>query len=1114
MDQSLAVPTATSVRAVPAKLIADNRIVINNHLARGRGGKVSFTHLIGYALVKALARHPEMNNSYTTTDGKPTLVTPGHVNLGLAIDLVKSDGSRTLVVPNIKAAEVMDFRQFWQAYEDIVRRARRGELTVADYQGTTITLTNPGGIGTVHSQPRLMAGQGAIIGVGSMEYPAPYQGMSDETLADLAVSKIVTLTSTYDHRIIQGAQSGEFLRTMHQLLLGEEGFYDEIFTSVRVPYEPVRWTRDTRVSSSGQVDKAARVIELIRAYRVRGHLMADTNPLGFEIRRHPDLDILEHGLTLWDLDRSFPVGMFSARGDDSTATSKLTMKLREILGVLRDSYCRRTGVEYMHIQDPEERRWIAQRVEHRYEKPASEAQKHILNRLNAAEAFETFLQTKYVGQKRFSLEGGESLIPLLDEVLQAAAESQLDEVVIGMAHRGRLNVLANIVGKPYEQIFSEFEGHIDPSSTQGSGDVKYHLGTTGKFTTPDGEHATTVSVVANPSHLEAVDPVLEGIVRAKQDRLDLGLEGYTVLPLLVHGDAAFAGQGVVAETLNLSQLRGYRTGGTVHVVVNNQVGYTTAPDYARSSVYCTDVGRMIQAPIFHVNGDDPEAVTRVARLAFEYRQAFNKDVLIDLICYRRRGHNEGDDPSMSNPQMYQIIDGKRSVRKLYTEELIGRGDITVQDAEEQLRDYQQQLERVFKATRDAAAPTSPRVRRAAGPEPEPMVATAVSPELVRAVGEAHLALPEGFHPHKRVGQLLKRRHAMSQQGGIDWAYGELLAFGTLLADGVTVRLSGQDSRRGTFVQRHAVVVDSRTGAEFLPVAAMAADGARFFAYDSLLSEFAAMGFEYGYSVEDPEALVLWEAQFGDFVNGGQVVSDEFIASGERKWGQRSAVTLLLPHGHEGQGPDHTSGRPERWLQLAAEDNLRLANPTTPANYFHLLRRQALSPKRKPLIVFTPKSLLRHKDCVSSVAEFTNGSFEPVLGDPTISDPAQVKRVLLCTGKVYYDLAAARAERGVQDTALVRMEQLYPLPVEQVRAALAGFPAAEDVAWVQEEPANQGAWSFVALNLLEHLDGVRLRRISRPAAAASAAGSTKVHELEQGALLEAALPRPPSSPILE
>ncbi|WP_430640896.1 multifunctional oxoglutarate decarboxylase/oxoglutarate dehydrogenase thiamine pyrophosphate-binding subunit/dihydrolipoyllysine-residue succinyltransferase subunit [Couchioplanes caeruleus] len=1101
MDTSLEVPTATSVRAVPAKLLVDNRIVINNHLARGRGGKVSFTHLIGWALVRSVMAHPEMNNSFAEVDGKPALVQPEHINLGIAIDLAKKDGTRTLVVPSIKNCEQMDFRQFWQAYEDVVRRARRNELTMDDYAGTTISLTNPGGIGTVHSIPRLMAGQSAIIGVGAMEYPAPYSGMSDEMLTDHGVSKVTTLTSTYDHRVIQGAQSGEFLKAMHEYLLGEHSFYDDIFTSLRIPYEPVRWVRDVARTSEGQIDKAARVVELIHAYRVRGHLMADTDPLEFKIRRHPDLDVLQHGLTLWDLDRTFPVGGFAG---------KQKMKLRDVLGVLRDTYCRRVGIEYMHIQGPEERRWIQDRIEIKYTKPDPDEQKHVLNRLNAAEAFETFLQTKYVGQKRFSLEGGESLIPLLDAVLQSSAEAGLDEMVIGMAHRGRLNVLANIVGKPYEKIFNEFEGQMDPKSAHGSGDVKYHLGQTGKYTTPDGDSATTVSVVANPSHLEAVDPVLEGIVRAKQDRLDLGLHGYTVLPVLVHGDAAFAGQGVVAETLNLSQLRGYRTGGTVHIVVNNQVGFTTAPEYSRSSLYSTDVARMIQAPIFHVNGDDPEAVVRVAKLAFEYRQAFNKDVVIDLVCYRRRGHNEGDDPSMTNPKMYEIIDTKRSVRKLYTEELIGRGDITVDDAQEQLRDYQAQLEQVFKRTRDAAG-SPPRVRQTPGEEPEPQVETAVEAAMVKAVGQAHVDLPEGFTPHKRVQQLLDRRAKMSTDGGIDWGFGELIAFGSLLAQGVTVRLAGQDSRRGTFTSRHAAIIDAKTGDDFLPISTLATSNARFFVHDSLLSEYAAMGFEYGYSVENPNALVLWEAQFGDFVNGAQSIVDEFISSGEAKWGQQSSLVLLLPHGMEGQGPDHSSGRMERFLQLCAQDNMRVANPTTPGNYFHLLRRQALSGKRKPLVVFSPKSLLRHRLAVSSVDDFTTGTFQPVIGDAGINgtplDANAVKRVLLCSGKVYYDLFQARAERGITDTAIIRMEQIYPLPVDELKAVLNRFPNAEDFAWVQEEPANQGAWSFVALNLLEHLEGVRLRRISRPAAAAPAVGSAKMHEAEQSALVEAALPRP-------
>ena len=633
---------------------------------------------------------PEMNNGFEIVDGKPNLVKHAHVNIGLAIDVPKPDGTRQLLVPSIKGAERMGFAAFWSAYEDIVRRARDNKLTVADFQGTTVSLTNPGTIGTNHSVPRLMSGQGAIIGVGAMDYPPEWQGASEETLARNAISKVMTLTSTYDHRIIQGAQSGEFLRRLHALLLGEDGFYDEIFRALRIPYEPIRWAADISASHEDEISKQARILEMIHAYRVRGHMMADTDPLEYRQRSHPDLEVGTHALTLWDLDREFATGSF---GPDRF------MKLRRILGILRDSYCRTTGIEYMHIQDPEQRKWIQERVEQPHVKPPREEQLRILHKLNQAEAFETFLQTKFVGQKRFSLEGGETTIPLLDEICEAAADHGLDEVTIGMAHRGRLNVLANIVGKRYSDIFREFEGNIDPRTVQGSGDVKYHLGAEGEFTSGSGS-TIKVSVAANPSHLEAVDPVLEGIARAKQDLLNRGAE-FPVLPLLVHGDAAFAGQGVVAETLNLSQLRGYRTGGTIHVVVNNQVGFTTSPSASRSSLYCTDVARMVQAPIFHVNGDDPEACIRVAQLAFEYRQAFNKDVVIDLVCYRRRGHNEGDDPSYTQPLMYDLIENKRSVRKLYTEALIGRGDITVEEAEQALKDYQQQLERVFAEVKNA-----------------------------------------------------------------------------------------------------------------------------------------------------------------------------------------------------------------------------------------------------------------------------------------------------------------------------------------------------------------------------------------------------------------------------
>ena len=1124
MEASLEVPTATSVRAIPAKLLIDNRIVINNHLARSRGGKVSFTHIIGFALVKALKAMPEMNYGFGHDDsGKPVLHKPAHVNLGLAIDLAKPDGTRQLLVPSIKGAEGMDFAHFWTAYEEIVKKARGGKLEVADFQGTTISLTNPGTIGTVHSVPRLMQGQGAIIGVGALEYPAEWQGASNETLNRNAVSKILTITSTYDHRIIQGAQSGDFLRVVHQLLLGAEGFYDEIFESLRIPYEPVRWVQDISATHDDDINKVARVQELIHAYRVRGHLMADTDPLEYKQRRHHDLDITSHGLTLWDLDRFFATGGFGGEP---------FLKLRKILGILRDSYCRTIGVEYMHIQDPEQRQWIQKRIEVPHEKMTRDEQLRILRRLNAAEAFETFLQTKFVGQKRFSLEGGESVIALLDRVLSAAAEDGLEEVCIGMPHRGRLNVLANIAGKSYGQIFREFEGKQDPRSVQGSGDVKYHLGTEGEFTAEDGS-TTKVYLAANPSHLEAVNPVLEGIVRAKQDRLNLAGEDFTVLPVLLHGDAAFAGQGVVAETLNLSQLRGYRTGGTIHVVINNQVGFTTAPSSSRSSQYSTDVARMIQAPIFHVNGDDPEACVRVAELAYEFRKDFHKDVVIDMVCYRRRGHNEGDDPSMTQPLMYNLIEAKRSVRKLYTEALVGRGDIGREDAEAALRDYQQQLERVFIETKEALkaadTPAEPTDATFAGTDVEghqglePPTAqtsnadatthsstqTAISTELLERLGDLWTDIPEGFTVHPKLMTMLEKRAASTRDGGIDWATGELLAFGSLLREGTPVRLAGQDSRRGTFVQRHAVLIDKNTAEEWTPLLYLGEGQARFWVYDSLLSEYAAMGFEYGYSVERPDALVLWEAQFGDFLNGAQTIVDEFVSSSEQKWGQRSSVVLLLPHGYEGQGPDHSSARIERFLQLCAEDNMTVAYPSTPASYFHLLRRQAYARPRRPLIVFTPKSMLRLKAAASAPADFTVGGFRPVLPDRKDATSGEVTRVLIAAGKVVYDLEAEREKRGDQQTAILRLEQYYPLPAADLAAELAKYPGAEVVV-VQDEPQNQGGWPFLALNLPGELAALGETRplhvVARKAAASPSTGSSKKHAVEQAAVMARAFDR--------
>ena len=1095
MEASLSVPTATSVRAVPAKLMIDNRIVLNNHLARGRGGKVSFTHIVAYAMIKAVRAMPEMNAFYGEIDGKPAIGKPEHMNLGIAIDLAKPDGSRQLLVPSVKGCEELDFGQFWSAYEAVIKKARSGTLAVEDFAGTTMSITNPGTIGTVHSVPRLVQGQGLILGVGAMDYPAEFQGASEETLANMAVSKVITLTSTYDHRVIQGAQSGDFLRRMHEYLLGAEGFYDEIFAALRIPYEPIRWSSDFAFTRDEEINKTARVQQLIQAYRTFGHLIADVDPLVYMQRSHPDLDVVTHGLTLWDLDREFATGGFGG---------KKFMPLRKILGILRDAYCRSVGVEYMYIQEPQERQWIQERVEVGYAKLPREEQLRVLRKLNSAEAFESFLHTKFVGQKRFSLEGGESVIPLLDAVISAAAEKGLDEVCIGMPHRGRLNVLANVAGKSAGQIFQEFQGHYAENEIHGSGDVKYHLGTSGVFTAESGSQ-TKVYLAANPSHLEAVNPVLEGIVRAKQDRLNIK-NAFSILPVLLHGDASFAGQGVNAEVLQMSGLGGYRTGGTVHIVVNNQVGFTTGPQSSRTSQYSTDFAKIIQAPVFHVNGDDPEACVQVARLAFEYRQAFNKDVVIDMICYRRRGHNEGDEPSFTQPLMYKLVDAKRSTRTLYTEALVGRGDITPEEAEEIARDYQVQLESVFASLTNTDFNSDANFKAPVPPDPT-AIETAIPESVAREIAATQSAVPEGFHVHPKLTPQLAKRVESLNDATIDWSTGEMLAFGSLLKEGHPIRLAGQDSRRGTFSNRHAVIIDKENGNEWTPLRSLISDENQFFVIDSLLSEYAAMGFEYGYSLERPEALVLWEGQFGDFANGAQTVIDEFISSALQKWGERSSLVLLLPHGYEGQGPDHSSARIERYLQLCAEQNMTVAQPASPANYFHLLRWHAKNPTRRPLIVFTPKSMLRLKAAASSLSDFTSGYFQPVIGDPTVSNAS---RVIFCSGKIYHDLVAERAKMGENSTAIVRVELLYPLPIDEMVAEANKHPNA-NLLWVQDEPANQGPWSHIALRTSDAHGGRgfgarTLRRISRRATASPATGSHHLHEDEQKALLLEAFTR--------
>ena len=1112
MSASLEVPTATSVRAIPAKAMIDNRIVINNHLKRTRGGKISFTHLLGYAIVAAVNKFPNMNRHFAEIDGKPNTVTPAHTNLGLAIDLPGRDGNRQLVVAAIKKTEAMRFGQFIAAYEDIVRRARDGKLTAEDFGGVTISLTNPGTIGTVHSVPRLMQGQGAIVGAGAMEYPAEFQGASEERICDLGVGKLMTLTSTYDHRIIQGAESGDFLRTIHQLLLDDE-FYDEIFRELGIPYEPVRWRTDHPDSID---DKSARVIELIAAYRNRGHLMADIDPLRLDntrFRSHPDLDVHTHGLTLWDLDREFKVNGFGGQ------THK---KLRDVLGLLRDSVlppCRcgvhpHPGARAAGLAAGPDRGHAGQTHRRRAEVYSVQAQCGRGVRDLPGDQIrgaETVLAGRRGGRDPDDGRGdrpGRRARSRRGRHRDAAprpaqrAGQHRRQAVLADLHRVR--------GQPEPVAGARFRRRQVPPRCAPAPTTRRSATRTSRCHWSPTRHTwrrstrcsrvwSAPSRTCLPSRRTPTDP-----------------RSFRWCPMMLHGDAAFAGQGVVAETLNLALLRGYRTGGTIHIVVNNQIGFTTSPEHSRSSEYCTDVAKMIGAPIFHVNGEDPEACVWVAKLAMDFRQQFNKDVVIDMLCYRRRGHNEGDDPSMTQPAMYDVIDPKRGVRKTYTESLIGRGDISMTEAEDALRDYQRQLERVFNEVRELEKHPAAASESVESHQMIPKgLSTAVDKSLLARIGDAHLSLPEGFSVHPRVKPVLDRRREMAYEGKVDWALGELLALGSLVAEGKLVRFTGQDTRRGTFTQRHAVIIDRKTGQEFTPLQLLATNsdgtptGGKLLVYDSPLSEYATVGFEYGYSVGNPDAMVLWEAQFGDFVDGAQSIIDEFISSGEAKWGQLSDVVLLLPHGHEGQGPDHTSGRIERFLQVCAEGSMTVAMPSTPANYFHLLRRHSLDGIQRPLIVFTPKSMLRSKAAVSSIVEFTEQKFRTVLEEPTYTDGdgdrSEVMRILLTSGKLYYDLAARKAKDNRDDVAIVRIEQLYPVPDRTLADTLDGYPNATESIWVQEEPANQGAWPTFGLTLPtqlpQHLSGIT--RVSRRAMSAPSSGSSKVHAVEQQELIDEA-----------
>jgi multifunctional 2-oxoglutarate metabolism enzyme len=1117
METSLTVPTATSERRIPVKLLDENRRIINKHLSENDRGKASYTHLIAWALLRALDIYPQLNDGFAEVEGQATRLKRPNVNLGVAIDLTKKDGTRTLLVPNIKNANQLTFSEFLAGYDDVVKRARDGKLQIVDFQGTTVSLTNPGTLGTVASIPRLMVGQSVIVATGAIEYPAEYQAMAPEALSQLGISKAISISSTYDHRIIQGAESGAFLARVHELINGKHDFYTNIFKDLGIPYVPFRWNLDRNPfflpgdQVREQTLKEARVIELINAYRVRGHLIADIDPLhALPVLYHPELDIETYGLTIWDLDRTFIVDGLANRD---------SMTLREVLDILQRAYCGKVGVEYRHIQSKEEKLWIREQIRREFVEPQSlpvDVKKRLLWKLISAEQFERFLHTKYLGQKRFSLEGCETVIPVLDRLIDGAAERGVTQIVFGMAHRGRLNVLANVIGNLCERIFAAFEGSVHPEFPADEGDVKYHQGATGERELGDGGAKVSLSLSPNPSHLEAVDPVVEGMVRAKQDETmgqhDLTREQVMdlALPVLLHGDAAFAGQGVVMETLNLAQLKGYRTGGTIHIIINNQIGFTTSPEAGRSTIYSTDVARMTQLPIFHINGDDPEAAYRVLQIALNYRQEFNKDVVLDLVGFRRLGHNETDEPSYTQPLMYARVKAHPGVRTVYAKRLIKEGVVTEEEVknliDERVRRYEDALANAKRKVAEDPPQSQPRVEEIDGSE---IVPTGVNSETIKSIAHKIAVVPEGFNVNpKMVGQLARRAKMGDGSVPLDWAFAEAVAFGSLVLEGTRVRLSGQDSGRGTFSQRHAVLYDTQTGKAWAPLSELRSEenpGARFDVFDSSLSEEGVLGFEYGYSVVNQDALVLWEAQFGDFGNGAQTIIDQYVAASEDKWKQKSRVVMLLPHGYEGQGPEHSSARLERYLQLCAENNLQVCYPTTPAQYFHLLRRQVRPGMERPLVVMTPKSLLRLPAASSTIDELANGGFRPLIDDHDIADPSAVTKIVLCSGKLYYDLIDARKKAPEARVAIVRLEQFYPFPLTGIREMLARYENARELVWAQEEPQNMGGWTFMQERLENLLPECRRPRyVGRAASASPATGSYSIHQKEQAQLVADAL----------
>ena len=1106
MNESLSVPTATTFREVPVAALEAHRSRLNAGLAAaGRNEKISFTHLIGYAIVQAVKVHPSMVDILALFDGAPHRVSPASVGLGIAVDMERKDGTRGLVVPVIKAADQMDFAAFHTSYESLIAKARTSKLMPDDFIGGTIQLTNPGGLGTVASVPRLMAGQGTIVAVGAISFPPEFSTVSAERIRELGISKVMTITSTYDHRVIQGAESGSFLRTVERFLSGTEPFFGAIAESLglspvsgipAIAVAPAaRAVSEPSAATPDELARVAAAMALVKAFRTHGHLAARLDPLGSDPIGDPALDPATLDLTP-ELMARIPARVLRVAVPGET--------LAEALPRLRETYCGTIAYEVEHISDHAERVWLRNAIESGVYRraPAPVERRQLLARLTAVETFERFLHKAYLGQKRFSIEGVDALVPMLDLATNLAAEQGAREVAIGMAHRGRLNVLVHTVGRPYESIMAEFEGHkAHPEEPDaGTGDVKYHLGAEGTIRSATGK-TVTVSVLPNPSHLEFVGPVVNGRTRARQTSRKgqmIEHDATAALPIVIHGDAAFAGQGVVAETLNLANLAGYDPGGTLHIITNNQVGFTTDMRDSRSTRYASDLAKGFDVAIIHVNADDPEACLSAVRLAMAYRAKFRSDVLIDLVGYRRWGHNEGDEPGYTQPVMYARIKELATVRAQYAARLVREGMLSAAEAESEAEAAYQRLVEVQQAMKAAAATPRTDVQPQTLPEVA-TVRTALPADFLLALNEQLLAWPEGFAVHPKLArQLERRRQDIAAPGGIDWGHTEALAVGSLLLEGVPIRLTGQDSERGTFSHRHFVLHDVNTGDTWAPVQRLTGAQAPLEIHNSPLSELATMGFEYGYSVAAPEALVLWEGQFGDFVNGAQVFLDQFVAAGQSKWGQRSRLTLLLPHGYEGQGPEHSSARLERFLQLCAERNMRVANCTTPAQYFHLLRRQAHDGRLRPLIVLTPKSLLRLPAAGSTLPDLTDGAFQPVLDDPT--HPTGATRAVLCSGKLYYELAAG-AEGAPVRPALVRQELLYPFPADEVRAVLARYPALREVVWAQEEPRNMGAWSFVQERLRALLPaGVTLRYAGRPERASPAEGYPGAHAAEQARIV--------------